>query len=1691
MRYFLSIIVFLLITGRAFSQKSPQAKILFDQAKADTTARLDSIASIHFYEAAKAELKMDSTDYNFAARMLIYAARRSTLIKDYVRAHDIYNEAIKIGHKAPNKRLVFVALSEVGTVYENAASAIFTFPALESSETVEANFSILVKPEKKESGKYVMAFRGGSNDGVYAGAEGKVFAKMRKDFEDRENTRLGTIKIIQVHPGFSLAEVEIFKTGDPFFEIYPDDMVAVPIRIPKKVKKDIFLEVSLLNIHLMDNNKKLIAHPRTLMYYHTPELETDVYAYLKDQAQEAAVFLKNDTVYNKPLSSGRFKGKNLLTALIDTKVDDLKAFLDFIKTFAASYMGQTFRFSEIYATWVVNKTPPGYTSAMDSLNAYIKNENLFSAYLKNNQKDILNTFFERWLVEAQVFSEVKDFVTALHWNAVMEKVSRAMKNDSLLAWTYFNRGLLLVADNKDSVAIENYKKAIPLFKKAGSRQGESYAVNNIGSALQKIYRYKESQGWYEQALQIRMNIFLKDTSDDVKREVARAHSGIGYSLYMQSKYKEAIEEYRKGVILLQKNTDLNSKQSLAPLYSGIGKSFEKMGQYKEAADYYDLEYSIRKALGDVDAMADALDQKGYLLSLTGENREAYNAYRAAYDLHLKVNNINEAGFSMSGMGQRLWNLGKFDSAISAHNTAIDHRKKAGNEKGQAYSWRKLGGLYKDNGQPQKSLEAFVKALEIYKKIDDKENYASLLEDFASNYNNVNDYAGAIKYYRDALAVYRLIQSKSKIANVIYNLATIYYNDKQFEHSEALLDSAIALQSEIKDQSGLLISYIYKGQIQHSFYTNYSKAVVFMKQALQLAENTTSKNDIAYTHMSLGGLYQDMGRYDSGRIFLDLAMKEYKELENISRQAQVLIKKGYHFFNIAEYGQAKKIFKDALEIARQSGNKGVRADAMTGMAQIEMYAGNFSQAYILLNDLLQMNQEDDNPWGTANAYLTLGNLRLLQSGYEDAVNYYNKSDSVYKTLRLVRQRATAINNIGAVYFDQNDYDKALASFEETLKILQTTNDDKSFIALVKSNIGEVYVGLKKYSESDKWLTEALNISKSIGSKRQVIISDIILGKLKTITKDYASARTFFEDAEKLINETGETLNAIALEAEWGKLCWLMNDIAGAEKHLQNCIKLSLSTGYRTYIWKAYATNALIKAQQNNTAVAITEMEKAIKVIEELKNSLTGGEEAKKIFSNDESVVELYQRMAKYLKEAGRNDEALAFIEKSNIENINLRLKNDAAIGNAAAREKKTEISQYVKQAAEELSKPQALQNKEKIARLEKMTTIAEEDYQQFISDLAKKYPGRTDLQRIDAKEFRKERKFIPQDVALLSYLLTDNELSVFIVMKDTLLIKDIPVDRKLLEKKINHFYNASSRPPSKDGRARRGVNEKGPVDEMTDLTLEQMSEELYSLLVGPARDAIEDKKRIAIVPSGLLCFVPFQSLGTKSTGGMNYFGDDKQIFYVNKITTVTNGRNESLNDLKIVAVGNADNTLENAEVEVKSLKKIFPAALVYVGKDATKQKVLNTQGEYNILHLATHGILDYANAENSYLVFAPDKITGDDGRLKINDIYRFKNFDRFRMVTLSACQTGVVQNIAEGWPISTASAFIEAGVPTVIATLWKVDDKATSILVEKFYENMKTMDKVAALQKAQLYLKQQKEYEDPNYWAPFQLVGLWQ
>ena len=93
--------------------------------------------------------------------------------------------------------------------------------------------------------------------------------------------------------------------------------------------------------------------------------------------------------------------------------------------------------------------------------------------------------------------------------------------------------------------------------------------------------------------------------------------------------------------------------------------------------------------------------------------------------------------------------------------------------------------------------------------------------------------------------------------------------------------------------------------------------------------------------------------------------------------------------------------------------------------------------------------------------------------------------------------------------------------------------------------------------------------------------------------------------------------------------------------------------------------------------------------------------------------------------------------------------------------------------------------------------------------------------------------------------------------------------------------------------------------------------------------------------------------------------------------------------------------------------------------------------------------------------------------------------------LSGCETSVGENLWSEGPLGIARAFQYSGVPSVIATLWRIDDRSSAMLTKAFYELLASGETVpAALRAAQLSLMRQTEYRHPYYWAAFQSLGDW-
>ncbi len=135
------------------------------------------------------------------------------------------------------------------------------------------------------------------------------------------------------------------------------------------------------------------------------------------------------------------------------------------------------------------------------------------------------------------------------------------------------------------------------------------------------------------------------------------------------------------------------------------------------------------------------------------------------------------------------------------------------------------------------------------------------------------------------------------------------------------------------------------------------------------------------------------------------------------------------------------------------------------------------------------------------------------------------------------------------------------------------------------------------------------------------------------------------------------------------------------------------------------------------------------------------------------------------------------------------------------------------------------------------------------------------------------------------------------------------------------------------------------------------------------------------------------------------------------------------------------------------------------------------------------IINAYNFDSSYLVMAPDPKNNDDGKLTIDDIVNIPGIENYHLVILSACETNVKTDLTEGYPQSTAIAFIKAGVETVFASLWQVDDKATQPLMNSFWENIRSNpNKRTALQEAQIAVSKMPGFSHPYYWAPFIYMG---
>jgi CHAT domain-containing protein len=181
-------------------------------------------------------------------------------------------------------------------------------------------------------------------------------------------------------------------------------------------------------------------------------------------------------------------------------------------------------------------------------------------------------------------------------------------------------------------------------------------------------------------------------------------------------------------------------------------------------------------------------------------------------------------------------------------------------------------------------------------------------------------------------------------------------------------------------------------------------------------------------------------------------------------------------------------------------------------------------------------------------------------------------------------------------------------------------------------------------------------------------------------------------------------------------------------------------------------------------------------------------------------------------------------------------------------------------------------------------------------------------------------------------------------------------------------------------------------------------------------------------------------------------------------------------------------------EAREIASLVPASMtVFLGLDATRERAVDPGlSDYRLIHFATHGIVnqDVPNLSSIVLSLVDRQGRPRDGFVMLPDVYDMTlNAD---LVVLSGCQTALGRQVRGEGPVGLARAFMFAGVPRVVASLWKVDDLATAELMKRFYRGVLTdgLTPAAALRAAQRELAGDRRWRSPYFWAPFVLQGDW-
>jgi CHAT domain-containing protein/Tfp pilus assembly protein PilF len=896
---------------------------------------------------------------------------------------------------------------------------------------------------------------------------------------------------------------------------------------------------------------------------------------------------------------------------------------------------------------------------------------------------------------------------------------------------------------------------------------------------------------------------------------------------------------------------------------------------------------------------------------------------------------------------------------------------------------------------------------------------------------------------------------------------------------------------------------------------------------------------------LGRVLYKIGRTYFEQDKIKLAIEEYLRSRATLEQAgsrrdliYVLSELGTLHIYAADYVAAEQYSQQSLALAASLKNSNEPAGASpddygiafawSNLGQVAQWKGdydtaldNFKKALALWKELIQ--RAVSYAGNVADALVSIAHVYQAAGDHVQCLDYLTQAKEVAKTLFPQGRMAAVLNDIGVLYLEQGDYAKASESLHESLRIFTRLNNRRE-IARNLLNIAVIDHRQGRYEAALRGFEESLRRAQEIEAAEITVAAQEGLGSVYQAQGNYSMALESFEKAWSPAQAIGDKVRLTELLWRKGQVFYSQRDYArsGAAASSAADLAKQLRSPLMTYF--ALTLKGKSHRAQKTDAAASESFLGAIDAVERMRDQIAGAEKEQQLFF--ETRISPYHEMVSMLVEQRRPAEALGYAERAKGRVLldvlrGGRININRSLGQSEQSEERRLYREMVSVNAQiRIERMRERTDESRTTALETRLEKARNEYEAFQTALYAAHP-----------ELKARRGLFPSfavndiaaaipdaGTAVLEYVVTNEQTFLFVLARDSTRrgkvdVKVFPIDvkRSDLSLLVEKFRNLLS------------TNHPG---------FRQIGLDLYDLLVKPARVYVEGKTTVCIVPDGPLWNLPFQAL---QTAGDKYLLELYTIYYAPSLQVLHEMRKRSVSldspplgksrrnhtasssralaSAQLYAVGNPTfggeaialaQALRNApfvalpetekEVQTLSAEVYGPnASVVRIGAAAREETVKAEIRGYRVLHFATHGVLDDKNPLYSYLVLASGTDSKEDGLLEAWELMQMDL--KAELVVLSACDTarGRVGD-GEGMIGFTWALFV-AGVPTMIASQWRVPSESTTKLMVAFhktrlgYNSGKKISNAEAWRQAALGMIRDPRYRmKPYYWAGFVVVG---